>query len=90
MPSDESSIVWNGSFFASTVVPETVASAAARRSWSKARTRVFFTGSTSMNSPPSPVELRYVKRSSGSHVAFTVPPTTSGFTAAARNRSARA
>ena len=36
------------------------------------------------------VALRYQKRSSGSQFAVTLPPTTSGFTAAARNFSARA
>jgi hypothetical protein len=43
-----------------------------------------------MNSAPPAIALRYQNRSSGSQVAATVPPTTSGVTPAVRKRSARA
>ena len=84
-------MVWNGSFFGSTVPPAAAASAAAELLVVERAARASSsTGSTRMNSAPSAVVLRYVKRSSGSHVALTLPPTTSGLTAAARNFSARA
>jgi len=52
--------------------------------------QVFAAGETMKKVTPSAVVLRYVKRSSGSQVALALPPTTSGFTVAARNFSARA
>ena len=90
-PSADSWMVWNGSFFGSIV-------RAGRRRQRGRELRVIERrharssppASRRRTSTPSAVALRYQNRSSGSRFTVTLPPTTSGFTAAARNFSARA
>jgi hypothetical protein len=53
------------------------------------RVRLFATGSITTISVPDRVVLRYQKRPSRAHVAFTVPPTTRPLSEGSRNCRAR-
>ena len=76
-PSAEYSNVANGRSSAEYFASAAFDSAAATRSWSKARARVRAAGSTSTNSWPPATSLRYQNRPSASHVGRTVAPATS-------------
>ncbi len=89
--SSENSIVWNGSRFPSKRPPGIAAlSAVASREWSNADALARRAGSTSMNSEPFGRVVRYQNRPSGSQLARTPAPVTSGAVVVPRNFSARA
>ncbi len=90
IPPGTTSKLVNGRANGLTSLPVAWESPRARASWSKARARVFFAGSTTTNSVPSAKVFRYQKRSPSSQVGRTAPPRTSGFMLAPRNRSALA
>src|ERR1035441_10678833 len=62
---------WNGRWAPSYFPPDAVESAAASLAWSKAGSRVPLAASTSTNSLPAAVVLRYQKRSSANHTGRT-------------------
>src|ERR1044071_217003 len=70
-PSGVNSKFVNGSVSASYFPPAVAENAAATFVWSKARVRVFFTGSTMTNSLPPGIAFRYQNRPSGSQVGRT-------------------